>query len=146
MMITVFKDKIPKGINYPFPLEFLKGALPGAADQAIALYFVHGSHWVLGKHNMSQQRLHDPRALLSVGTTRPMFRNNNQKKPAGAEAYDWHLVAWATPSEIRHDLQKQFQNVAAQPLLQWFVDRKPRSKGAHVWWYPETQKISVGFL
>src|SRR5438105_15610923 len=102
MLTTVFKDKIPKGISYPFPLEYLKHALTGAADQATGLYFVHGSLWVLGKHNVSPQRLHEPRALLSVGRARPMFRNNNQKVPADAEDYDWHFVLWAMPSEIRH--------------------------------------------
>jgi hypothetical protein len=31
MLTTVFKDKIPKGVSYPFPLEFLRLALPGPA-------------------------------------------------------------------------------------------------------------------
>jgi len=145
MLTTVFKDKIPKGLSYPFPLEFLKRALHGTAAPQVALYFVHGSHWILGKHNLSQEHLHEPRPLLAVGKTRPMLRNNNQKVTAEVEGYDWHFLLWAMPSEIRHDLQKQFQDIAQQPLAQWFLNRKPRSNHAKIWWFPATQHLTMDF-
>lgn len=146
MLTTVFKDKIPKGTSYPLPLEFLRRVLTGAAQRQVALYFVHGSLWVLGKHNVSRERLlYEPRSLLSAGRSRPMFRNNNDKIPADVEDFDWHFLLWAVPSERRHDLQKQFEDTAAQPLAHWLVDRKPRSTRAQVWWYPDRETILVTF-
>jgi hypothetical protein len=142
MLTTVFKDKIPKGISYPLPLEFLKRALPGAAEQAVAAYFVHSSHW---NYNVCQERPHMPRAVLSAGNKRPMFRNNNQKVAVDMEDYDWHFVLWGMPSESRHVLRREFESTAAQPLARWLVDRKPRSSRAQVWWYPETQTMLVDF-
>jgi hypothetical protein len=142
MLTTAFKDKIPKGISYPLPFGFLEEALHGAAEQAVALYFVHGSHWT---DHESRQRLHMPLALLSAGRTRPMFRNNNQKVEVRAGNYDWHFVLWAMPSESRHVLQKEFESTAAQPLVRWLVDRKPRSSRVQVWWYPETGKVLMDF-
>lgn len=142
MLTTVFKDKIPKGFSYPLTLEFLRSALPGAAAQAVALYFVHGSHW---NDKVAHERLHLPRALLSAARERPKFRNNNQNVAVDAKDCDWHLVLWAMPSESRHILQREFEDAAAQPLANWLVDRKPRSSRAQIWWQPETQTISVDF-
>ena len=142
MLTTVFKDKIPKGVSYPFPLEFLKLALPSPAEQAVALYFVHGSHW---NDRVPRERLHLPHAVLSAARTRPTLRNNNQKVTVVVKDCDWHFVLWAMPSESRHVLQKQFGDTAVQPLTRWLVDHKPRSNGAQVWWYPETQKMLVDF-
>lgn len=140
MLTTVFKDKVPKGLSYPLSLEFLGSALPGAAAQAVALYFVHGSHW---NYKVAHERLHMPRALLSAARERPKFRNNNQKVAVSAEECDWHLVVWAMPSEIRRVLRRKFEDTAAVPLARWLVDRKPRSSHAQIWWQPETQTISV---
>ena len=145
MLTTVFKDKVPKGISYPLPLEFLKRALSGAVEKATALYFVHGSLWVLGKHNVSEKRLHEPRVVLYALKARPMFRNNNQKVAVDVEDYDWHFVLRGMPSESRHILQKQFEDIAAEPLARWLVDHKPRSSSAHIWWYLETRTMSVDF-
>ena len=142
MLTTVFKDKIPKGISYPLPLGFLKQALPGAAEQAVALYFVHGSHW---NDQVARERLHMPRAVLAAGRTRPMLRNNNEKVAVGVEDYDWHLILWAMPSDSRPVLQREFEGTAAQPLARWLVERKPRSSHAQVWWYPESQTMLVDF-
>jgi hypothetical protein len=136
MLNTVFKDKVPKGVCYPFPLEFLKQALPAAAEQQVALYFAHGSHW--------RDHSHQPHALLTIGSTRPMLRNNNHKVTADLEGCDWHFLLLTASSELRHVLQMQFHEIAGPPLAQWFVG-KPRSNHARVWWHPATQKITVDF-
>jgi hypothetical protein len=140
VLTTVFKDKIPKGMSYPFPLEFLKHALRAASDQAVAVYFVHGSLWVLGKHNLSKEHfLRMPREVLSAGRVRPFLRNNNQKVPVDVEDNDWHFLIWAVPCESRHVLQKEFEDTAAKSLTHWLVAGKTRSSGAKVWWNSETR-------
>jgi hypothetical protein len=142
MLTTVFKDKVPKGMSYPFPLGVLQDAFPGAPEQAVALYFVHGSHW---NDHAIRERLHMPLALLAAGRTRPMFRNNNQKVAAVVDDCEWHVVLWAMPSIQRHLLRREFTEKAAEPLRCWLVDRQPRSTGAYLWWHPESQTIQVDF-
>lgn len=129
MLTTVFKDKIPKGISYPLPLEFLMATLPIATEQVVALYFVHGSHW---NYKVAHERLHRPHTVLQAGRERPMFRNNNRKVALDAEDCNLHFVLWAMPSESRHVLQKQFKDTAAEPLARWPAGSRTISHGRTV--------------
>jgi len=144
MLNTVFKDKVSKGTSYPFPLEFLRDAIPDMAEQLVALYFVHSSLWVFGRHNASKETLRLPRLLLAAGKARPFLRNNNQKVTEGVD-YDWHFLLRGMPSESRNLLQRGFTDRVAQPFGRWLEDRSHRSSCAHIWWHAETKSMELQF-
>jgi hypothetical protein len=145
MITTVFKDKLPSGVGYPFSLGFLRTHLTVTETRPTALYFVHSSLWVLGKHNMPEERMRMPVALLSVLWFAPTFRNNNQKISPQAGACDLHFLVRGAPSRRRKWFQERFANTCAAPLSSWIIAKEPFVAMAHVFWDPKSDGVGVAF-
>ena len=134
MLTTVFKDPTPRGIGYALGSSFLGEAVPGLAEHAVALYFVHGSQWIRAKHNTSERLLQAPQLVLHAARTRPAFRNNNQRVADIADDCDWHFVIHGTSVAGREALRREFVSRAAHGLAVWLKQNRSTQRRAQVWW------------
>ncbi|MCJ8170923.1 hypothetical protein [Atopomonas sediminilitoris] len=121
MILTKFKEKLPKGFSYPIGAEKISAGLASAPQlENLVLNFWHKDEFWASSYN-ERIKQKKPLKIIEIRYQNPTAGISSPQHmiEAGYYSPSWLIYVYAAPKEYLSEIKEQLANVALPEMEKW---------------------------